>query len=178
MTPTAGAWSSFDIDLSLYTVPDESAIIQIKIEGTPTAGTVCLDNIHFWRPAATGFDGVWASNCTKTSDPTWLSTEGGDAGTYIGDSVPTQYWWHDVAPGDTPPSFCFGYGINSASKPWGFGAFVKAPGNGSVDFTPAPPPRPPGGPRPRRRVFLGTRSPRSRGWSTAARRPAGRAPAT
>ena len=135
LTPTAGAWNSFDIDLSLYTVPDKSAIIQIKIEGTPTGGTVYLDNIYFWRPAATGFNGVWASNYSQTSDATWLSTEGGDAGTYIDGSVPTQYWWNGVAPGDTPPSFYFGYGINSATKPWGFGAFVKAPGNGTVDVS-------------------------------------------
>ena len=90
---------------------------------------------YFWRPAATGFNGVWASNYTQVDGTNWLSTEGGDAGTYIDDSVPTALWWSNVAPGDTPPSFYFGYGINSATKPWGFGAFVKAPGIGSVDVT-------------------------------------------
>ena len=135
LTPTAGAWNSFDIDLSQYTVPDKSAIIQIKIEGTPTGGTVYLDNIYFWRPAASGFNGVWSSNYAQIDGFNWVSTEGGDAGTYIDGSVPTQYWWNGVAPGDTPPSFYFGYGINSATKPWGFGAFVKAPGNGTVDVS-------------------------------------------
>ncbi len=39
-----------------------------------------------------------------------------------------------VAPGDATPSFYFGYGLNVNTKPWGFGAFVKAPGNGEADF--------------------------------------------
>ena len=47
--------------------------------------------------------------------------------------MPTQYWWNGVAPGDATPSFYFGYGINTNAKPWGFGAFVRAPGNGTAD---------------------------------------------
>jgi hypothetical protein len=65
-------------------------------------------------------------------DPSnWKSTEGGDAGTYIDTSVATQYWWNGVASGDATPSFYFGYGISINAKPWGFGAYVRAPGNGT-----------------------------------------------
>ena len=48
---TAGSWNSVDIDLASYNVPDKAAIIQIKIESA-TAGTVYIDNIHFWGTAA------------------------------------------------------------------------------------------------------------------------------
>ena len=53
VTPTLGAWSSFDIDLAQYTAPNKAAIIQIKIEGAPT-GTLYLDNIYFWKAAVSG----------------------------------------------------------------------------------------------------------------------------
>ena len=49
--------------------------------------------------------------------------------------MPTLDWWNGVAPDDTPPSFYFGYGINVATPPWGFGAYVSAPGNGSPDLS-------------------------------------------
>jgi Bacterial Ig-like domain len=53
---TPGSWNSVDIDLGQYAVPDKSAIIQIKIEAA-TAGTVYIDNIHFWGTASTGGGG-------------------------------------------------------------------------------------------------------------------------
>ncbi|GAA5178996.1 hypothetical protein GCM10025771_19710 [Niveibacterium umoris] len=74
-------------------------------------------------------NGVYASNYTDKPTP-WKSVEGGDAGRYIDTGVTTQDWWSGLAAGDATPSFYFGYGVNVAAKPWGFGAFVKAPGNG------------------------------------------------
>ena len=57
---TAGSWNSVDIDLALYTVPDKTAIIQIKLEPS-TAGTLYVDNIYFWGTAASGGGG----GCTE-----------------------------------------------------------------------------------------------------------------
>jgi hypothetical protein len=78
---------------------------------------------------------VWSSNYSQVDGSNWTSTEGGAAGRYIDTSVVTQDWWNGVAPGDATPSFYFGYGINVNAKPWGFGAFVSAPGNGSLDLS-------------------------------------------
>ena len=47
---TTGVWNGVDIDLSNYTVPDKTAIIQIKLEST-TPGTLFVDNIYFWGAA-------------------------------------------------------------------------------------------------------------------------------
>jgi hypothetical protein len=131
---TTGGWNGVDIDLSNYTEPDKTAIIQIKLEPA-TPGTLYVDNIYFWGTAGGGGGGtlVFASNYSQVDPLNWRSTEGGDAGTYIDTSVATQYWWNGVAPGDATPSFYFGYGISINAKPWGFGAFVKAPGNGTAD---------------------------------------------
>jgi hypothetical protein len=49
--------------------------------------------------------------------------------------VATADWWNGVAPADATPNFYFGYGINVAAPPWGFGAFVSAPGNGALDLS-------------------------------------------
>jgi hypothetical protein len=43
---TTGSWNGVDIDLSNYTVPDKTAIIQIKLEPN-AAGTLYVDNIYF-----------------------------------------------------------------------------------------------------------------------------------
>jgi hypothetical protein len=80
-------------------------------------------------------NGVWSSNYSPVDDRNWKSTEGGDASTYIDTSVETQYWWNGVAPGDAVPSYYFGYGINTAARPWGFGTFVKAPNNAPADVS-------------------------------------------
>ena len=77
----------------------------------------------------------WASNYSQIDAQQWKSAEGGDAGTYIDTDVTTQYWWNGVAPGDATPNFYFGYGINSNAKPWGFGAYVSAPGNKAADVS-------------------------------------------
>jgi hypothetical protein len=76
--------------------------------------------------------GVFASNYAETPTP-WRSTEGGNAGRYIDTSVATMDWWSGLAAGDATPSFYFGYGINSGAKPWGFGAYVSAPNNGTAN---------------------------------------------
>lgn len=68
LTPTLSSWNSFDIDLAQYTVPNKTAIIQLKIEGTPTGGTLYLDNIYFWKAAAGG-GGGGAGTC-GTTEPT------------------------------------------------------------------------------------------------------------
>ena len=62
---TTGGWNSVDIDLSNYTVPDKSAIIQIKLEPT-TPGTLYVDNIYFWGTAS-GSCGTTAPTCAPTT---------------------------------------------------------------------------------------------------------------
>jgi hypothetical protein len=135
---TTGSWNSVDIDLSNYTVPDLTQVIQIKLESTGP-GTLYVDNIYFGGTAGGGGGGtalVYSSNYSPAvDDRNWTSDEGGAAGTYIDTSVATQYWWSGVGRADTTPSFYFGYGINSGAKPWGFGAYVKAPANGTADVT-------------------------------------------
>ena len=64
LTPTLAGWNSFDIDLAQYTVPNKAAIIQIKIEGTPSGGTLYFDNLYFWKPAAGGGGGGGAALVT------------------------------------------------------------------------------------------------------------------
>ena len=102
--------------------------------------TYHFDDLSF-VPATSGGDGggatglinlvggVYAGNYAETPTP-WRSVEGGTAGRYIDTSVATQDWWSGLAAADATPSFYFGYGINSAAKPWGFGAYVSAPKNG------------------------------------------------
>ncbi len=53
---TTGSWNSVDIDLSNYTVPDKTAIFQIKLESTGP-GTLYVDNIYFWGTAGSGGGG-------------------------------------------------------------------------------------------------------------------------
>lgn len=137
LTPTMAGWNSFDIDLAEYTVPNKSAIIQVKLEGTPAGGTLYFDNLYFWKAGTGGGSGspvIFASNYSATATA-WKTSENGDAGIYIDTSVPTQFWWNGIAPNDATPSFYFGYGTRITAKPWGFGAFVKAPNNGTTDVT-------------------------------------------
>ena len=50
LTTEEGVWKSFDIDLSEYTDPDLSEIIQLKFDdaGTGDAPTIFVDNIYFY----------------------------------------------------------------------------------------------------------------------------------
>jgi hypothetical protein len=59
---TPGSWNAIDIDMSEYTVPDKTAIIQIKLEPN-AAGTLYVDNIYFYTPAG-------GSNACGTTAPT------------------------------------------------------------------------------------------------------------
>ena len=68
LTPTLSGWNSFDIDMAQYAVPNKSAIIQIKIEGTPAGGTLYFDNLYFWKPTATGGGGGGTSTALITFD--------------------------------------------------------------------------------------------------------------
>lgn len=52
-TLTPGEWNSLDIDLSEYTSPDLTKVIQIKIEPS-SGGTIYVDNIYFHGTAAGG----------------------------------------------------------------------------------------------------------------------------
>ncbi|MFM7710450.1 MAG: hypothetical protein ACKO5C_05995, partial [Ferruginibacter sp.] len=52
ITPTASGWTSVDIALSNYTVPNLSSIGQLKFVGTPFGSSdVYVDNIYFWKSA-------------------------------------------------------------------------------------------------------------------------------
>jgi hypothetical protein len=102
------------------------------------ADTVYLfDDITYPTGAAGGGGGGGAAGVFSSnySENPWRSLEGGDAGRYIDTSVATADWWSGLAANDATPSFYFGYGININAKPWGFGAFVKAPGNGVASTT-------------------------------------------
>jgi PKD repeat protein len=50
ITTEAGVWKSFDILLSEYTVPDLTAVIQLKFDdaGTGASPTIFVDNIYFY----------------------------------------------------------------------------------------------------------------------------------
>jgi hypothetical protein len=77
---------------------------------------------------------IYASNYSDTPTP-WQSVQGGTAGRYIDDSVGAKDWWSGLGANDATPSFYFGYGVPSANKPWGFGAYVNAPANGVANVT-------------------------------------------
>jgi Uri superfamily endonuclease len=62
---TTGVWNGVDIDLAQYTVPDKTAIIQIKIEST-TPGTLYIDNIYF-APTAIATCGTTDPTCAPTT---------------------------------------------------------------------------------------------------------------
>ncbi|MDP3611816.1 MAG: hypothetical protein Q8R98_08190, partial [Rubrivivax sp.] len=66
-TVTPGSWNAIDIDLAEYTVPDKTAIIQIKLEPN-VAGTLYVDNIYFHGTAGGG------SVSCGTTEPTCAPT--------------------------------------------------------------------------------------------------------
>ena len=70
MPVVAGRWNATDIDLALYTVPDKTAIIQIKLEPN-VAGSLYVDNIHFFGTAGGGGGGsVSCGSTAPTCAPT------------------------------------------------------------------------------------------------------------
>lgn len=52
LTPTLYGWNSFDVDMSSYTAADKTKVIQLKIDVQPASGTMYVDNIYFYKPAA------------------------------------------------------------------------------------------------------------------------------
>jgi hypothetical protein len=124
-----------------YTYNKVSIFFDFGVAGAAAgARTYYFDDITFIGGGGGGggggmINGIYASNYSQIDAAHWSSTEGGDAGNYIDTGVATQYWWNGVAPGDATPSFYFGYGISINAKPWGFGAFVNAPGNGTADVS-------------------------------------------
>ncbi len=93
---TTGSWNSVDIDLSAYTAPDLSAIIQIKLEPA-TAGTLYVDNIYFWGTAAGASCGTTEPTCAPTTAiPAGSVTIYSDAAT-IANFDPFPNW------GQSPP---------------------------------------------------------------------------
>jgi exo-beta-1,3-glucanase (GH17 family) len=144
VTTVANAWETLTFDfangtpaLDLSNNYDRLIIFfNFGVAGaTAGAQTFYFDDVLFVTGGGTPL--VFASNYSQPvqQDWAWVSAEGGDAGTYIDTSVVAQYWWNGVAPNDATPSFYFGYGINTNDRPWGFGAFVRAPGNGTADVT-------------------------------------------
>ena len=134
-TTTAGAWETLS-----FVMPDAGTFTTVVLfphgRSSVTADTTMyVDELKFPAFSTSSASLAFASNYSQVDPVNWKSTEGGDAGTYIDTSVATLYWWNGFAAGDATPSFYFGYGININAKPWGFGAFVKAPGNGTADVT-------------------------------------------
>jgi len=76
-------------------------------------------------------NGYFASNYAVGASSAWQSSEGGSADRYVADGAAD--WWNGVAPSDATPNFYFGYGISASSNAWGFGGYVKAPGNGTAN---------------------------------------------
>ena len=153
-TTQTGAWETLSFN---YAAPSAGSFDASKtydrisvfpnFDSKVTAETVFyVDDVTYTGKAATGSGGStsgglvnltagkFASNYRETPTP-WQSVEGGSAGRYIDTGVATQDWWSGLAATDATPSFYFGFGIDSAAKPWGFGAFVKAPGNGIANVS-------------------------------------------
>jgi Bacterial Ig-like domain len=155
LTTQAGAWETLSFDFSALvagsydpckTYNKISVFPQFSITAPPaTDTTTYFDELKYAADTGGGDDGScgvglidlvggkFASSYAAAGNA-WVSAEGGDAITYIDDSVPTQFWWGGVAPASdtTPANYYFGYGINIANKPWGFAAAVKAPTNGAA----------------------------------------------
>lgn len=146
-TLTPGTWNSLDIDLSQYTSPDKSRIIQMKLE-PGNAGTIYVDNIYFHGTATGGgggtgvfSGGIFASDYMgNLGANTAMSDKGGSVGFFLD---PRLFANKAFDAGDVCGSVCnpggvynFYYGIGKLTPALTdayFGAFVNAPGNGSAD---------------------------------------------
>jgi Bacterial Ig-like domain len=146
-TLTAGAWTRLDIDLSLYTSPDKTRIIQMKIEPN-VAGTIYVDNIYFDGTAATGggggvfAGGIFASDYSgNLGAGTAKSDKNGSVGFFVDPRLFAVKIFEDGSvcgsacnPGGV---FNFYYGIGKPATPTYadayFGAYVNAPGNTTAD---------------------------------------------
>ena len=148
-TLTAGAWNSLDIDLSLYTSPDKTKIIQIKLEPN-VAGTIYVDNIYFHGTAAGGggggtgtfAGGIFSSDYSgNLGANTAMSDKGGSVGFFVDPRLFAIKIFED---GSVCGSACnpggvynFYYGIGKPATPTYadayFGGYVNAPGNTTAD---------------------------------------------
>jgi Bacterial Ig-like domain len=147
-TLTAGAWTRLDIDLSLYTSPDKTKIIQMKIEPN-VAGTIYVDNIYFDGTASGGgggsgtfAGGIFASDYSgNLGAGTAKSDKNGTVGFFYDPRLFAVKVFEDGSvcgsacnPGGV---FNFYYGIGKPATPTYadayFGAFVNAPGNTTAD---------------------------------------------
>ncbi len=79
-TLTAGSWNSIDIDLALYTGPDKTKTIQLKLEPI-SAGTLYADNIYFGGTAGGGGAVLTFSSGFAVGNRT---VEGGEFGGFSG----------------------------------------------------------------------------------------------
>ncbi len=147
-TLTARAWTRLDIDLSLYSSPDKTRIIQMKIEPN-VAGTMYVDNIYFDGTASTGgggggtfAGGIFASDYSgNLGAGTAKSDKNGTVGFFFDPRLDAVKVFQD---GSVCGSACnalgvynFYYGIGKPASPTYadayFGAFVNAPGNTTAD---------------------------------------------
>ena len=106
-----------------------------KLVLLPNLGTVDTNKSYYFddftlRPSTT-FAFASAYKAGSGAGYSIVSKEGGAANYYF-DEEPGRVldWWRGVAPDDSVSSFYFGVGANSNNKPWGIGAYVKAPNNG------------------------------------------------
>ena len=147
-TLTAGSWNSIDIDLGLYTSPDKTKIIQMKLEPN-VSGTIYVDNIHFFGTAAGGgggggtfAGGIFASDYSgNLGAGTAKSDKGGSVGFFVDPRLFAVRIFEDgsVAGSAVDPAGVhnFYYGIGKPATPSYsdayFGGFVNAPGNATAD---------------------------------------------
>ncbi|CAD5372779.1 exported hypothetical protein [Rubrivivax sp. A210] len=145
---TAGRWTAIDIDLSQYTSPDLTRIIQMKLEPN-VAGTIYVDNIHFTGTAAGGgvapgsfTGGIFASDYSgNLGANTARSDKGGTVGFFVDPRLFAVKVFEDgsVSGSAQDPAGVhnFFYGIGKPASPTFadafFGAFVNAPGDTTAD---------------------------------------------
>jgi len=150
---TTGGWNSVDIDLSNYSVPNLTNIIQIKLE--PNApGTLYVDNIYFWGTGSVSADctggtftgGVFAADYRGSLNPADgkppLTTLCGDIGFFYDPRLPAtaQYEFGGISNQVVNPgginNFYFGFGLKLPAITDGyFGAYVNAPANGIANVS-------------------------------------------
>ena len=147
-TLTARSWNSIDIDMAQYTSPDKSKIIQMKLE-PGTAGTIYVDNIHFYGTATgaggvagTFSGGIFASDYSgNLGANTAKSDKGGTVGFFVDPRLFAVKVFEDGLVSGSAQDLAgvhnFYYGIGKPATPnysdGYFGAFVNAPGNTTAD---------------------------------------------
>ena len=121
---TAGSWNSVDIDMSNYTVADKTAIIQIKLEAA-TAGTLYVDNIHFWGTASAPVGG--------TPNPTAAA---GSAGTVTLPLLTAAYLGDFGASGNGvfAADYVGGIDTNGNHATWGTAVTSGLASNGNIGY--------------------------------------------